>query len=177
MDRTGYKLVYLSYSGYLIVHSWICIPNWRPMPSAAHSWLRDSLHGSEDQLKQLNLNYRQVEATTGCLSNPQLAMNQDYCCSDASPAGVDNNLESSPVFTCKSSFSSFLIDQGTPCSISGGFSFSSSYEPIVPDFSSPIPTMPSFTFFSPCSAFQQSNNSLACEGKLSTSDKGIYWPR
>ncbi|KAK1356655.1 Protein kinase domain-containing protein [Heracleum sosnowskyi] len=143
----------------------------------AHSWLRDSLHANEDQLKQLNLNYGQVEATTGCLLNPQLAVNQDYCCSDASPAVVDKNLESSPVFTCKSSFSSFLIDQRTPCSISGGFSFSSSYEPNVPDFSSPIPTMPSFTFFSPCSTFQQSNNSLACEGKLPISDKDSGVPK
>lgn len=145
----------------------------------AHSWLRDSLHASEDQLKQLNLNYGQVEATTGCISSPQLAMNQEYCCSDASPAVVDNNLESSPVsvFTCKSSFSSFLIDQRTPCSIPGGFSFSSSYEPNVPDFSSPIPTMPSFTFFSPCSTFQQSNNSLACDGKLPTLDKDAGVPK
>lgn len=130
------------------------------------------MHASEEQLKQLNLNYGQAEATNIGLSNPLLAMN--HYCSDASPTVVDNNLESSPVFTCKSSFSSFLIDQRTPCSMSGGFSFSSAYEPSVPDFSSPIPSMPSFTFFSPCPTVQQSNNSLACEEHLPTSDKGMY---
>ncbi|KAL1827233.1 hypothetical protein ACET3Z_005645 [Daucus carota] len=145
----------------------------------AHSWLKDPVHSSGEQLKQLNLNFGQSEAITSCLSNPQLAMNEDYYCSDVSPAVIDTNLslEISPVFTCKSSFSSFLVDQRTPCSISGGFSFSSSYEPNIPDFSSPIPSMPSFTFFSPCSTVQQSNNSLAREGKLPTSDKDPGVPK
>ena len=168
-----------------MVHSYICpnqtnmVPNLWPLLFAAHSWLKDPVHSSGEQLKQLNLNFGQSEAITSCLSNPQLAMNEDYYCSDVSPAVIDTNLslEISPVFTCKSSFSSFLVDQRTPCSISGGFSFSSSYEPNIPDFSSPIPSMPSFTFFSPCSTVQQSNKSLAREGKLPTSDKGILPPQ
>lgn len=47
----------------------------------AHFWLRDPVHASKEQLRQLNINHGQAEAMAGGLSYTQLAMNQDYYCS------------------------------------------------------------------------------------------------
>lgn len=55
---------------------------------------------------------------------------------------------SSPAFTCKSSFSSFLTDPVSPTS-NAGFSFRSCGESNGADLSSPVQSLPSFVFFSP----------------------------
>lgn len=54
-------------------------------------------------------------------------------------------------FSCKSSFSSFLVEPVTPFVNSCGFSFRSSggSSNTTLDFCTPIHTMPSFTFFGP----------------------------
>ncbi|XP_057424061.1 calcium-dependent protein kinase 26-like isoform X2 [Lotus japonicus] len=63
----------------------------------------------------------------------------------------------SPTFTCKSSFSSIFVEPVTPFSVSGGFSFLSSGGSIDLEFSSPLPSMPSFAFLSPRSVVEQEN--------------------
>ncbi|XP_030533295.1 calcium-dependent protein kinase 26-like [Rhodamnia argentea] len=55
----------------------------------------------------------------------------------------------SPTFTCRSSFSSFFPEPSTPGLASGGLSFRSCGSSGALEFSSPIPSMPSFSFFSP----------------------------
>lgn len=104
---------------------------------------------------------RLPEADDYCsFSAPSMARNQDYSFNDGSPAScskMDNN--SSPAFTCRSSFSSVPLDQ-SPCSFSGGFSFDSYNESLcAPEFASPVSSMPSFSFFSPIAVVDQSNES------------------
>ncbi|KHN02793.1 hypothetical protein glysoja_045859 [Glycine soja] len=60
-----------------------------------------------------------------------------------------------PMFTCKSSFSSFFEEPVKPCSVSGGFSFQSSGGSTDLEFSSTIPSMPSFAFLSSSSVVEQ----------------------
>lgn len=133
--------------------------------------MKDPSPQVKESLNNENHSYEQMEEAWVSLSTPFISGNEDYNLSS-----VDNReVESSPVFTCKSSFSSFLVEDSTPCSITtGGFSFSSCCESNVPDFSSPIPSLPSFTFFTPSSAVEQGNDSLGFKAKLSTLDRGIY---
>ncbi|KAL2525087.1 phosphoenolpyruvate carboxylase-related kinase 1 [Abeliophyllum distichum] len=77
---------------------------------------------------------------------------------------------SHPPARIRTSFSSPLISQGTPASISGGFSFGSYCESSEPKFSSPIRSMPSFTFFSPSQELVQSKESLSFKDKCSVID-------
>lgn len=66
----------------------------------------------------------------------------------------------SPTFTCKSSFSSIFAEPVTPCSVYGGFSFQSSGCSTDLEFSSPIPSMPSFAFLSPSPVVEQKSHIL-----------------
>lgn len=77
----------------------------------------------------------------------------------------DSHLERSQSATCKSSFSNFLVENG------GGVSFGSSQESSAADFTSPIPSMPSFTFSSPSSAVKQGNIVLNLEINKSVPDE------
>lgn len=120
--------------------------------------------------KQDDLCCKQLEVGGSSFSATFISRNMD--CSFG-----DGQLEQSPAFTCKSSFSAFLADDGTPCSGYGGFSFSSCCKSSVADFSSPIPSMPSFSFFSPISAVEQGNASLGHKVNMTKLDEkhgGIY---
>ncbi|KAK4844533.1 hypothetical protein QYF36_021371 [Acer negundo] len=111
----------------------------------AHSWIGDCAQAAQELHKQDALCCKTLEVSEdSIISATFIARNQDYS------FGVQ-----SPAFTCKSSFSTFPVDNGTPdCSANGGFSFSGCCESSAPDFSSPIPSMPSFTFLSPSSAVE-----------------------
>lgn len=90
---------------------------------------------------------------------------------DGGPCAVgDGKLKQSPAFTCRSSFNCFLVDDDIPCSASGGFSFSSCHESSAIEFSCPISSMPSFTFFSPMSTLVQGNISLRFKANESSLD-------
>ena len=73
----------------------------------------------------------------------------------------------SPTFTCKSSFSSIFVEPVTPFSASDGFSFQSPGGSISLEFSSHVPSMPSFAFLSPSSVVEQ--NSFTFEFSSNTS--------
>ncbi|KAI4347494.1 hypothetical protein L6164_008304 [Bauhinia variegata] len=77
----------------------------------------------------------------------------------------------SPTFTCKSSFSSFLVEPSTPCSASGGFSFQSLGNSPGLDFLSPVPSLPSFAFLSPSSVVEQRSCSLEFATNTSNTEK------
>lgn len=66
----------------------------------------------------------------------------------------------SPDFTCRSSFSSFLAEPLTPCSALGGFSFKSIDDSAGLEFSSPVSSMPSFTFLSANSVLEKRSFTL-----------------
>lgn len=112
------------------------------------------------------------EVGVGSFSNPYIARIQDYSFSYASLATGDTILKQSPVFTCKSSFSSIQPSEETPCSASGRISFSSNSNSSYLEFSSPIPSLPSFTFSSPCTTVEQGNDLLRFKSKTST-DNGV----
>uniref|UniRef100_A0A5B7BFV3 non-specific serine/threonine protein kinase n=1 Tax=Davidia involucrata TaxID=16924 RepID=A0A5B7BFV3_DAVIN len=128
----------------------------------AHSWLKDYTESTQEHNKHERVSCGQLEIGGGSFSTPFIAKNQ------APSATVCSKEGNSPAFTCRSSFSSFLVDNGTPCSISEGFSFSSCCESNAPEFSSPIPSMPSFTFFSPSSEIKPGNDGF--KAKMSILD-------
>ncbi|OIW12501.1 hypothetical protein TanjilG_04665 [Lupinus angustifolius] len=77
-------------------------------------------------------------------SSSFMSRNQDISFGAGSPACEAQ----SPRFTCRASFSSYLVEPVTPCSVAGVFSFQSSVDSIGSEFSSPVPSMPSFAFLS-----------------------------
>ncbi|XP_059642577.1 calcium-dependent protein kinase 26-like [Cornus florida] len=136
----------------------------------AHSWMKDCAQGTQGPSKHDCSDFGQMEVGGGSFSTPFIAKTRDYIFSDGLPATTCSKEGNSPAFTCRTSFTSFPVDNTTPCSISVGFSFSSCCESNATEFSSPVPSMPSFTFFSPCSAFKHGNESLGFEAKISTRD-------
>ncbi|KAK3039228.1 hypothetical protein RJ639_027932 [Escallonia herrerae] len=83
-----------------------------------------------------------------------MARNQDISFGIGSPISCDSQ---SPSFACKSSFTSFLVEPSKALSESGGFSFCSSGGSQTLEFSTPVPSLPSFAFFSTGSVSGQGN--------------------
>ncbi|GFZ15274.1 phosphoenolpyruvate carboxylase-related kinase 1 [Actinidia rufa] len=123
-----------------------------------HAWISHPAPLSERSIECQK--HRCGESDTAPFSSSLMARNEDISFSAGSPLICDTQ---SPGVTCRSSFSSFLVDPLTPCFASGGFSFQSSGESDTLEFSTPISSMPSFTFFSPVSESEQGN----CELNLS----------
>lgn len=138
----------------------------------AHSWMKDASQASQEQEKLDARDCKRVEVGISSSPAPFIVRNRDFSFSDGTPVICEDQMGHSPVFTCKSSFSSFLLDNGgTPSSVPGGFSFSSCVElDTATEFSSPIPKLPSFTFFSPCSTVDQGNSSMRFKANLSLSE-------
>ncbi|PON57504.1 Tyrosine-protein kinase [Parasponia andersonii] len=125
-----------------------------------HYWMEDYTKAAEEAYNQHYQVCNELEVGSGSFSTPFIARTEDFAI-DGGPGTVgDGKLKQSPVFTCRSSFASFRVDDNTPCSASGGFSFSSCHKSSAAEFSSPISSMPSFTFFSPMSTLVQGNISL-----------------
>lgn len=83
----------------------------------------------------------------------------------------------SPMLTCKSSFSSFLVEPSTPLFESGGFSFHSSGGNTL-EFSTPALSLSSFTFFSPGPISEQGNHETDFSGHVCRVDsvlRGIFF--
>nr|TKR97430.1 hypothetical protein D5086_0000210750 [Populus alba] len=97
----------------------------------------------EQNPQQDNLNRGQLEIAGGSFSTPFIARDQAYSFTYESPVTGEDQQGQSPTLT--SSFSSFLVNDNTPCSASEGFSFSNHDESGAIELSS----MLSFTFFSP----------------------------
>ena len=142
--------------------------------------MKDAVQASQEQEKLDARDSRRVEASISLLPAPFMVRNQDFSFSDGNPVICEDQMGHSPVFTCKSSFSSFLLENsGTPSSVPGGFSFSSCVElDTATESSSPIPKLPSFTFVSPCSTIDQGNSSMRFKANLSLSDslhEGVFF--
>lgn len=129
-----------------------------------HSWMEDCTQEDEETYNQDNQFCYKLDVGGGSFSTPFNARKEDYTFKG------NEKPQQSPAFTCKSSFASLLEDDYTPCSGSGGFSFSSCHESSAAEFTSPISSMPSFTFFSPMSAVVQGNISLRFKADESSLD-------
>jgi calcium-dependent protein kinase len=165
----------LSASARDLVTRMLCVDPSRRLTATevlGHSWMKEPWPQFIEPLNQEYSNY-QKETRTALISG-----NQGYILNNGSFVTSDNysnrEIENSPIFTCKSSFSSFLVedDYTTPCSMKpGGFSFSSCCsESNGPDFFSPISSLPSFTFFTPTSQVEEP---LAFKPKFSSLDRGV----
>lgn len=122
----------------------------------AHSWIKD-------QEAETNAKLQRQMGDTNIQSNTYFMERSEDCSFKySSPLIVGHNGSDSPVFTCQSSFSSFLPENANPpCPLvtAGAFSFSSCPESNMPEFPSAIPSMPSFTFFTSSPTIKQENNS------------------
>ncbi|PIA49689.1 hypothetical protein AQUCO_01300447v1 [Aquilegia coerulea] len=127
-----------------------------------HSWMKDSLQQADESCdcECESISCSHLDLGSGSFSTPFISRNQDISFGSESPliVGIQGF---SPAVTCKSSFSSFLVEAATPCSVSGRFSFSSCCESNSLIFSSPVSSMPSFAFFGPSSPVEQLNNPLS----------------
>lgn len=106
-----------------------------------HSWLLES---DEQDQNRVELN---PDVGTSDEVKHLMSRDQDISFGTGSHIMCDAQ-SSSPAFSCKSSFSSFLVSPSTPHFTSGAFSFRSCGSSSSLEFCSPIPSMPSFTFFS-----------------------------
>ncbi|KAF3965070.1 hypothetical protein ACB098_12G067800 [Castanea mollissima] len=120
-----------------------------------HSWMKDS--SPEDPSARENHSCGELGIGSGSFSNSFMSRNEDISFGAGSPVTCDVE---SPTFTCRSSFSTFMAEPSTPLTASGGFSFRSIGDSNALEFSSPIPSMPSFAFFSPGSAIEQGSCAL-----------------
>ncbi|GAV61826.1 Pkinase domain-containing protein [Cephalotus follicularis] len=66
----------------------------------------------------------------------------------------------SPTYTCRTSLSSFGVGPSTRGFASGGFSFGSSGNSDTLEFSSPVPSLPSFAFLTPNSVVEQESSTM-----------------
>ncbi|KAI3933810.1 hypothetical protein MKW92_020450 [Papaver armeniacum] len=138
-----------------------------------HSWMNECVQMENEYCERQNLSCGDMDMGQGSFSSTTfISRNQDLSFGSESQPGH------SPAFTCKSSFSSFLVDASTPCSVARGFSFRSCGESSVLDFSSPVASMTSFAFFGPSSPVDQVDcnplsfridSSAACEIRRETS--------
>ncbi|KAF8392889.1 hypothetical protein HHK36_021129 [Tetracentron sinense] len=134
-----------------------------------HSWMKDYVQAAEKPYDCENISDEQLDMGGGSFSTPFIVRNQDLRFDAGSLVSGDGQPGHSPAVTCRSSFSSFLVDATTPSLVSGGFSFRSC-ESNALEFSSPVPSMPSFAFFSPSSAVEQHNNLLGFTANISRVD-------
>lgn len=129
-----------------------------------HSWIRDHAQSSEEPREHENQSYEHL-GEGGSSFSTFMTRNQDISFGTGPRVICDAQ---SPQFTCRSSFTSFGLEPSTPCFASGGFSFGSTDEPNTLEFSSPVPSMPSFAFFSPCPITVQESYTLDLSANIST---------
>lgn len=112
-----------------------------------HSWIKE-----HTQLPQVlsgqgrEIGFSQDDVGSCSFSTPLISASRDVSFSTSSLIAyheVDDH--SSPVFSCRSSFSSVAVE--TPLSCTINFSFQNSFESESLRFSTPIQVMPSFAFF------------------------------
>ncbi|CAN6709636.1 unnamed protein product [Malus baccata var. baccata] len=103
-----------------------------------------------------------VAGSSFCMSR-----SQDISFGSGSPSVCDAQ---SPTFTCRSSFSAFMVEPFTPQLASGRFSFCGDGESNGLEFSSPIPSMPSFSFFSPSSLVEEGSCAIEFSASISRVD-------
>lgn len=130
-----------------------------------HRWTKDPT-----PLIDVNPRCDRLDAGGTPLSSSFMARNQDISFGAGSPIVRD---QESPAFSCKSSFSSFLVEPTTPLLNSCGFSFCSSGGSDTLEFSTPVVSMPSFTFFGPVPVAAQEGPALDFSADIPSVDSYI----
>ncbi|KAJ1386357.1 Serine/threonine-protein kinase, active site [Sesbania bispinosa] len=128
-----------------------------------HCWMESNQTNPEQLSEHSIRSCEDWDVGGGSFSTPFISRNQDISFGAGSPT-CDAQ---SPTFTCRSSFSSFLVEPVTPCLVSGGFSFQSTDDSPGLEFASPIPSMLSFSFLSPSSVVEQKSCKLECSANFS----------
>ncbi|KAK6926295.1 Protein kinase domain [Dillenia turbinata] len=132
-----------------------------------HSWMMEQATISGEHCCQQSSDSNQWYSGGSFSTTSFMARDQDVSFGAESPIPRDPQ---SPTVICRSSFSSFLMDPSAPQVVSDGFSFQSYDEPHDLVFSTPMTTMPSFTFFSPDSVFNKRNDLSAFSTTISAED-------
>ncbi|MED6219949.1 hypothetical protein PIB30_040494 [Stylosanthes scabra] len=118
-----------------------------------HCWMESNQTNTEQLSEHKTGSCEEWDVGGGSFSASFMSRSQDISFGASSPT-CDAQ---SPTFTCRSSFSSFLVEPVTPCLVSGGFSFQSTKDSNDGlEFSSPVQSMLSFSFISPGSVEQKS---------------------
>ncbi|THU44227.1 hypothetical protein C4D60_Mb02t05180 [Musa balbisiana] len=114
-----------------------------------HSWIKEHVQQHEVPCGQCcEISFTLGDLGSCSFSTPLVSASRDVSFSTGSLVPCQTVADhSSPAFTCRSSFSSVIFDTPYPSTIS--FSFQSSCESDNLRFSSPIPVMSSFAFFTP----------------------------
>lgn len=131
-----------------------------------HAWMKENLPVHEETNARLRTSWV-LDSGAASTSAPLMVRSQDISFGCESPAICE---PLSPNFTCRSSFSSFLVEPSTPYLVSGGFSFhESSCSPAV-EFATPLTSLPSFAFFSPSPVAEPVNHRLDVLDNMAMSD-------
>ncbi|KAG4939726.1 hypothetical protein JHK82_045447 [Glycine max] len=127
-----------------------------------HYWMECNQTNPEQLSEHKIRNCEEWNAGGSSFSASLMSRSQDISFGASSPT-CDAQ---SPTFTCRSSFSSFLVEPVTPCLVSGGFSFKSAGDSPDLEFCSPVPSMLSFSFLSPSSVVEQKSCKLECSANM-----------
>ncbi|KAL3647221.1 hypothetical protein CASFOL_008189 [Castilleja foliolosa] len=139
-----------------LISGMLCVDPSKRLTAAqvlAHSWIKETSQGTQEE--SCGKNNRKLEIGSCSFSNLNVFSDRDLSFGDRSPFNVKSEPEDSPVFSCRSSFSSALNEFGKSNS---------------PEFSSPITSMPSFTFFTPAPILEQSGEPLRFKPKMLSID-------
>ncbi|CAI9093923.1 OLC1v1029531C1 [Oldenlandia corymbosa var. corymbosa] len=112
----------------------------------AHPWMNDSREDRGGSNIHGSCKSKFLGMDNCSFSTPSISGNQDSSFAEKSTSLECSQGESSPFYTCGASFSSFSM-HNPPSSVLGGFSFENCND--ATDFSTPLSSMPSFTFLSP----------------------------
>ncbi|KAL5727747.1 calcium/calmodulin-dependent protein kinase [Ranunculus cassubicifolius] len=147
-----------------LITSMLCTNHAQRLTAAKvleHSWMTDCLQQAVKPYESEDRSCGQLDLGSVSFSTPLITKDISFGSESLTP------------FTCKSSFSSFMVGDATPCSVSGAFSFSSCCEANTLDLSSPVSTMPSFAFFGTGSPVEQVNTVSSFTIDTSTQPDGI----
>ncbi|XP_050387856.1 calcium-dependent protein kinase 26-like isoform X1 [Argentina anserina] len=122
-----------------------------------HSWMKNTEFLYKLPSQRKTLGYGGCDGCNSSFTASFMSRSQDISFGTVSPSICEAQ---SPTFTCRSSFSSFLVEPSTPCLASGGLSFSSNGVSNCLEFSSPVSSMPSFAFFSPSTMVEDGSCAL-----------------
>ncbi|GMH09044.1 hypothetical protein Nepgr_010884 [Nepenthes gracilis] len=161
---------HISESAKELIRKMLCIDPLKRLTAQQvldHSWMEENSLVSEKSQDCQTLGCGHLGVGGGSFSVPLMARSQDVSFGNGSPIICELQ---SPTFTCRSSFSAFLVEPSTPGIISNRFPLHSGGGPTGLEFSSPVSSMPSFAFFSPSSMADQGNHTLDFSVDLARAD-------
>ncbi|GAB4858661.1 hypothetical protein Ancab_010133 [Ancistrocladus abbreviatus] len=138
-----------------------------------HRWMKESSPVSLELHVRQSSNCEHLDAGGGSFSTPFMGQNQAISFGTGSPIICEPQ---SPTFTCRSSFSSFLVEPSTSRFISSGFSFRGSSDSPQLDFASALSSVPSFAFFSPPSLVERETHALDFSSETARAETSLGKP-